>query len=365
MAVLGLDTPKKQGIFTTYVSLWVSSHLLVYGSRLAGAPAYNATSVVLLTELTKLLLACGLYVAYDGSLADLARSTAGSVPLLLRYTVPAVLYCIYNNLVYINLTAFDPGTYNVLMQLRIGMTGLLWQVLFSKRLNHNQWIAVGLICSGCMIKESAKLAPGGGGLAANLSAWLLLLVQMLASVFASLYNEVLLKGGGERAAGLIVTTNLQNAFMYLQSVVWNGIFLAYQGRLGEAFAGENLAAVCSPTVVAIIAIMSSVGLVTGFFLKHLDSVLKSVASALEVVVTMIASFLLFGTPINAPALLAAMLVGAGVALYSKPIAPSRHEPPPTALFSSLEPMELEEFRSGKSAREEGESGENASLLHKT
>ena len=34
-------------------------------------------------------------------------------------------------------------------------------------------------------------------------------------------------------------------------------------------------------VLAIICIMSSVGLVTGFFLKHLDSVLKAVASALE------------------------------------------------------------------------------------
>ena len=34
-------------------------------------------------------------------------------------------------------------------------------------------------------------------------------------------------------------------------------------------------------VILIIGIMSSVGLVTGFFLKHLDSVLKAVASALE------------------------------------------------------------------------------------
>ena len=36
MAVLGLDTPTKQGIFVTYVSLWVSSHLLVYRSKQAG-----------------------------------------------------------------------------------------------------------------------------------------------------------------------------------------------------------------------------------------------------------------------------------------------------------------------------------------
>ena len=70
-----------------------------------------------------------------------------------------------------------------------------------------------------------------------------------------------------------------------------------QGRLGEAASAENLAAVCSPTVLCIVAIMSSVGLVTGFFLRHLDSVLKAVASALEVMLTMLASYLLFAIPL--------------------------------------------------------------------
>jgi len=53
----------RQGIFTTYVTLWTSSHLLVYSSRLSSAPSYNATSVVLLTETVKLILAASMYVA--------------------------------------------------------------------------------------------------------------------------------------------------------------------------------------------------------------------------------------------------------------------------------------------------------------
>ena len=313
--LLGLDSALKRGIFATYVLLWVSSHLLVYGSRLAGARPYNPTSVVMITELTKFVMAVSMYLMYDGSFADLTKAVASSLPLALKYTVPAVLYCVYNNLVYINLTTFDPGTYNVLMQLRIGLTGLLWQQLFSQRLNRNQWIAIGLIALGCMVKESAKLSPDGGGISANMRAWMLLGVQMMSSVLAGVYNELLLKGGSHAK----VTTNLQNSFMYLQSVVWNGLFLAVQGRLGEAFASDNLSVVMSPAVLAIIAIMSSVGLVTGFFLRHLDSVLKSIASALEVVLTMIASFAVSGTPIDSLAMLAAVLVGAGVWLYAKPV----------------------------------------------
>jgi len=85
-----------------------------------------------------------------------------------------------------------------------------------------------------MCKESDKLTSGVS-LSASMHAWLLLLAQLLAqllaSVFASVYTELLLKGGGEVAHG--VTTNLQNAYMYLHSMVWNGAFLLAQGRLAE------------------------------------------------------------------------------------------------------------------------------------
>ena len=321
MSVLGLDSPLKRCIFVGYVLLWVSSHLLIYASKRAGAPDFNATSVVLLTELIKLIMATSFYVTYDGSLAQMVQATRDSVPLLLKYAVPALLYCVYNNLVYINLSTFDPGTYNVLMQARIVMTGVLYQVLFTKRLSRNQWLGIVLITLGCMCKEADKLTSSAS-LSASVRAWLLLLAQLLASVFAGVYTELLLKGGdGGLARG--VTTNLQNAYMYLHSIVWNGAFLMAQGRLSEAVAHENLAAICTPTILAIMAIMSSVGLVTGYFLKHLDSVLKNIAAATEVVLTMLASAALFGTELNETGLVAALLVAAGVALYARPVAPAR------------------------------------------
>jgi len=58
-------------------------------------------------------------------------------------------------------------------------------------------------------------------------------------------------------------------------------------------------------------------MVTGFFLKHLDSVLKSIASAIEVVATTALSWACFGTPLDAQTLAAASLVGFGIALYAR------------------------------------------------
>jgi len=314
--MLGLDTTTKKGIFGTYVMLWVSSHILVYASKTPGAPKYNATSVVLITEAVKLVLALGMYRKYDGGVQQLVSDVLMAPDLLVKYTVPALLYCIYNNLVYVNLSFFDPGTYNVLMQLRIVLTGCIYQVLFGKRLGRNQWLAIVLITLGCVVKESPKLMSSGSLPPAVASAWLLLATQMLCSVFAGVYNEKLLKGDGGSQAK--VGANLQNAYMYLNSILWNVIVLVVNGRLGEAVALDNLSVVCSPTILALVAIMSSVGLVTGYFLKVLDSVLKSVASAVEVVLCTLLSALLFGAPLDLPSVGAAVLVGAGIALYSRP-----------------------------------------------
>ena len=53
-------------------------------------------------------------------------------------------------------------------------------------------------------------------------------------------------------------------------------------------------------------------------MKILDSVLKSVASAVEVLLTTLLSTLFFGTPLALADVLAAAMVGGGVALYARP-----------------------------------------------
>ena len=42
--------------------------------------------------------------------------------------VPASLYCLYNNLSFENLSIFDPTTYFIFMQIRLLMTGVIYQV---------------------------------------------------------------------------------------------------------------------------------------------------------------------------------------------------------------------------------------------
>ena len=48
--------------------------------------------------------------------------------LMIYYMMPSLLYCMYNNLSFKNLSQFDPTTYLLLLQLRLLMTGVIYQV---------------------------------------------------------------------------------------------------------------------------------------------------------------------------------------------------------------------------------------------
>lgn len=114
--------------------------------------SYNTVTVVLITEIVKLivsaLLYCRKYVIIiiniiksflmdffffflsqcRHSWKSLIINIIKSKYILMLYFVPAFLYCLYNNLAFINLSAFDPTTYYLLLQFRVVITGILFQV---------------------------------------------------------------------------------------------------------------------------------------------------------------------------------------------------------------------------------------------
>ena len=62
------------------------------------------------------------------------------VTVLGLYMVPAILYCLYNNLAFVNLAAFDPTTYFMLLQLRVVVTGIVFQVWLRASKEGCSWV---------------------------------------------------------------------------------------------------------------------------------------------------------------------------------------------------------------------------------
>lgn len=229
------------------------------------------------------------------------------------YFVPAFLYCLYNNLAFINLSAFDPTTYYLLLQLRVVVTGILFQFIFKKTLSRKQWLSLVILTLGSMLKQvnfsdnnlqSSSIHIGVNGV--------LILVQIFCSCLAGVYNEYLLK-----TKGADVDIFIQNVFMYLDSIICNVGLLLLRGNIGSAFTYESLARVFHYKVLLIMFNNAAVGIVTSFFLKTLNSILKTFASALELSLTAVLCYAFLNIPIYLNTILAIAIVLFAIYLYSQ------------------------------------------------
>jgi UDP-sugar transporter A1/2/3 len=138
------------------------------------------------------------------------------------------------------------------------------------------------------------------------------LFQTICSCLAGVYNEYLLKG---EAAN--VNIFVQNVFMYIDSILCNVAVLLIQGHLIEAFDNAGPSIFMDPKVILIMFNNAAIGIVTSFFLKNLNSIVKTFASALELVFTAIFCWILFGITIYWNTALAIAIVSFAVILYSQ------------------------------------------------
>ncbi|KAH8378189.1 hypothetical protein KR093_009911, partial [Drosophila rubida] len=327
-------------IFLLYMSLFIGQGIFVTASQESNnSYSYNTVTVVLLTEILKLIVSACLYCR-ENSLRSLLHDVHKDRQVLALYMVPAFLYCLYNNLAFVNLATFDPTTYYLLLQLRVVVTGVLFQIIFKKYLSRRQWISLLLLTIGCMLKqvdlnsfysdanddsEAAALQAGvetatvaAKAVAKNMTGFdfsisaVFILAQTIFSCLAGVYNEYLLKDKGAD-----VNIFVQNVFMYLDSIVCNAVILLLRGELLDAFSARNLGSIMRFSVIIIIVNNAAIGIVTSFFLKYMNSILKTFASALELLFTAVLCYFLFAIPIYMNTALAIAVVSYAIYLYTQ------------------------------------------------
>lgn len=147
-----------------------------------------------------------------------------------------------------------------------------------------------------------------------------MIVQAVCSSLAGVYNEYLLKNQGAH-----VNIYVQNVFMYLDSIACNVLILAVTGNLNQAFSATSWNSIWRLDVMLIMMNNAAIGIVTSFFLKYMNSILKSFASALELIFTALLCRVLFAIPIHANTVLSIGVVSAAIYLYSQN--PVRSTPP--------------------------------------
>lgn len=211
------------------------------------------------------------------------------------------------------------------------------QMIFSKILSRRQWFSLILLTFGCMAKQlKFDTSHFSGGEQFNLTATsnvpkaetiggttknttgldfsidaIYIFVQLICSCLAGVYNEYLLKGDGAH-----VNIFVQNFFMYIDSIICNLIFMGIQGNAMDAFTIANLRPIFAFNVLIIILNNAAIGITTSFFLRHLNSILKTYASALELCFTAILCYILFNIPIHLNTILSITIVSIAIYLYT-------------------------------------------------
>ncbi|XP_047132565.2 UDP-galactose transporter senju isoform X1 [Hydra vulgaris] len=301
-------------IFVGYMGLFISQGILITATKdNENNYPYNPTTLVLLSEFLKFFVSCGLHIK-DVGVQSLFRDIVKHSNVLLLYMIPAFLYCLYNNLAFTNLRSYDPTTYFLLLQFRVVITGVIFQFLFNKKLSRTQWFSLILLTVGCIIKHlhlSKETGLPKISFTLNMSL-LMILLQIFCSCFAGVYNEYLLKDKGDSAPFM-----LQNVFMYTDSVICNVLLLSYSGEIYNVFLKKNIDSVLHPIVLTVVLNNGAIGIVTAMFLKSLNSILKTFASALELMFTAILSWIIFGIPVNFMTIVAIGIVSFATLLYAK------------------------------------------------
>ena len=110
---------------------------------------------------------------------------------------------------------------------------------------------------------------------------------------------------------------MQNVFMYVDSIICNILVLIYKKDIPRLFTSVSLTSMFQVTVIAIMVNNAAIGIVVSLFLRSLNSILKTFASALELMFTAVLCWFIFGIAIDIYTVLAIAIVSGATVLYAR------------------------------------------------
>lgn len=291
--------------------------VLIYGShaplislaKVDGHIPFSSSSCVLLIEFAKFLVSFAALVATGNlSILKVAVSAVAVVP----FAVPALLYAFNNNLVVLMQVYMDPSSFQLLSNLKIGSTALLYSFCLGKRLTRGQWFAVGLLVAAGLCHsyssldwkrqtQEEKWSPG-----LHITSWglLLVLVYCFMSGMAAVYTERVLKT--QR-----LPLSLQNLFLYAFGVAMNLASHLFGGVVGRRGFLDGFSAL----VWLIIAGQVTNGLLMSVIMKHGTGITRLFVISSAMLVNGVLSWWLLGIQLTPYFLFPVVLIGWAVYLY--------------------------------------------------
>ncbi|XP_053180179.1 probable UDP-sugar transporter protein SLC35A4 [Scomber japonicus] len=298
------------GVLLVLMVLIYGSHApLITLTKVNGQVPFDPSSCVVIIELIKLLISLATLVLTGGISA---LHSSPPVVLVAPYAIPAILYALNNNLVVVMQDYMDPSSYQVLSNLKIASTALLYSFCLGKRLRRGQWLALGLLMGAGVCHSYSSLDLGDPdrdeveqGPKLHITAWglFLVLVYCCVSGLAAIYTERVLKSQK-------LPLSLQNLYLYMFGVAINGLS-SFSAVTSEKSFLEGY----SGAVWAIIAGQAANGLLMSVVLKHGSGITRLFVISCSMLVNALLSWAILGLQLTPFFLLPVSMIGLAAYLY--------------------------------------------------
>ena len=279
---------------------------------------YEVSHLILICELVKFILSCGLEVySTQGKFVESVQTHVLSRPLdALKISVPALLYLVQNTLLYVALSNLTAPIFQVTYQCKLVTTAVVSVIMLQRAYSARQWVClVGISCGVAIVvlgerkaEDEAKDAEKAVDLSVGLVA---VSIACLSSALAGVYFEKVLKKPGDKGPQASVwMRNMQLAFFSV-------VIALFQGGLKDT--GHDYLHGFDFWVWVLVALQSGGGLLVAAVIKYADNVLKGLATGVSVVLSSGLSMFIFNTPLGPKFFVGAVLILTSVWFFSNPL----------------------------------------------
>ncbi|XP_071960069.1 UDP-galactose translocator-like isoform X2 [Antedon mediterranea] len=280
---------------------------------------YFSTTAVVVTEAVKMTTCLIiLLVEHKFRPVELGRYLKQNIidqPLdTLKVAVPAFIYMLQNNLLFVAVSNLSAATFQVSYQLKILTTALFSVLMLKRSLVWGQWFALLLLFIGVAIVQVQPTDPSkraGEAIHTEQSPLLGLLAVIascISSGFAGVYFEKILKGSQTSLWLRNIQLGLLGAILGL-GAMWL--------KDGSAIEEKGFFYGYTHYVWLVIGLQALGGLLVAVVVKYADNILKGFATSFSIILSTLASVYFFNFTLNLQFSIGASLVMLAIYLYGR------------------------------------------------
>ena len=297
---------------------------------------YEIGHLVMLTEISKLTLATILefFHTKNDFVKAFQRHNLQSFQGI-KVALPAALYFLQNTLFYVALSNLPSPVFQVSYQMKLLITAFVSVILLGRKYTTKQWfcllcltigIAVAILAEDKSPPSSSNNASdeASGFSAAFTTGLLAVVVASFCSALAGVTFEKFLKGNSSQQPQdndeppyminpSLYMRNIQLAFFSILCALIQQIFKSINNHNNSNDDDEHQTRKSyffgfSIWVWLLVFLRSSTGLLVAHIVKHMDTVVKGIASGISVLVGCVLAMFIFDTPLTVQFIFGALLV---------------------------------------------------------